>query len=287
MAPTNLDMDVLRALVIATELGGFGRAAERLGRSQSAISLQMKKLEDQVGLPLFRKNGRGVTLTEIGDTLLDYARRIIALNDEALSVARGGAMDGTVRIGFPEDLADRWLPGVLGAFHRAHPRVRFEAQVGRDLRDHIARGGLDLALVFGDIDGAENGQALVARLPLVWIGPRGYRPDPAAPLPLALLDGPCPFRRHGTARLDQSGRAWRNTFTSPSLAGLWAAVEAGLGVTVRTPLGLPDTLAPLDPRLALPSLPSVALELHLSPASRTPTVARLRAVLTEALRLVL
>lgn len=106
MRPTNLDMDVLRALVIAMEHGGFARAAERLGRTQSAISLQMKKLEEQVGQPLFRKAGRTVALTDAGDLLLGYARRLVALNDEALSAARGEAMDGTSRVGFPQDLAE-------------------------------------------------------------------------------------------------------------------------------------------------------------------------------------
>lgn len=100
MLPTNLDMDVLRALVIAMENGGFARAAERLGRTQSAISLQMKKLEEQVGQPLFRKAGRTVALTDVGDLLLGYARRIVALNDEALSAARGRTMDaGTASSG--------------------------------------------------------------------------------------------------------------------------------------------------------------------------------------------
>lgn len=155
LLPTNLDMDVLRALVIAMEHGGFARAAERLGRTQSAISLQMKKLEEQVGQPLFRKVGRTVALTDAGDLLLGYARRLVALNDEALSAARGRAMDGAVRVGFPQDLAERWLPAVLGSFHRAHPRVHVEAQVGRgrELRARVAQGALDLALAFGEIDG--------------------------------------------------------------------------------------------------------------------------------------
>ncbi|CAO3424964.1 LysR substrate-binding domain-containing protein [Azospirillum endophyticum] len=293
MLPTNLDMDVLRALVIAMEHGGFARAAERLGRTQSAISLQMKKLEEQVGQPLFRKAGRTVALTDAGDLLLGYARRIVALNDEALSAARGRAMDGTVRVGFPQDLAERWLPAVLGSFHRAHPRIHVEAQVGRgrELRDRVAQGALDLALAFGEIGGDSTaptiGAATLAHLPVAWVAPDGFRADPESPLPLALLDAPCMFRQHGIERLDGGGRPWRITFTSPSLSGLWAAVEAGLGVTIRTPLGLPDTLATLEPHHDLPELGSVPLELHRAPSAANPAVDRLHGILADSLDAVL
>lgn len=294
LLPTNLDMDVLRALVIAMEHGGFARAAERLGRTQSAISLQMKKLEEQVGQPLFRKVGRTVALTDAGDLLLGYARRLVALNDEALSAARGRAMDGTVRVGFPQDLAERWLPAVLGSFHRAHPRIHVEAQVGRgrDLRARVAQGTLDLALAFGEIDGPAaaplgTAAATLAHLPVAWVAADGFRADPGAdpgtPVPLALLDAPCMFRQHGIERLDGDGRPWRITFTSPSLSGLWAAVEAGLGVTIRTPLGLPDTLTILEPGHGLPTLGSVPLELHRALSAATPAVDRLHDILSDSL----
>jgi len=293
MLPTNLDMDVLRALVIAMEHGGFARAAERLGRTQSAISLQMKKLEEQVGQPLFRKAGRTVALTDSGDLLLGYARRIVALNDEAVAAARGRAMDGTVRVGFPQDLAERWLPAVLGSFHRTHPRIHVEAQVGRgrELRERVAHGTLDLALAFGEIGGNQDGtttaSATLAHLPVAWVAPDGFSADPESPLPLALLDAPCMFRQHGIDRLDGGGRSWRITFTSPSLSGLWAAVEAGLGITVRTPLGLPGTLAILEPRFGLPRLGSVPLELHRAPSAASPAVGRLHQILADSLAAVL
>lgn len=289
MPPGTLDLDVLRALVIASDHGGFARAAERLGRTQSAISLQMKKLEELVGQPLFKKSGRTVALTDTGDLLLGYARRIIALNDEALAAARGGVMEGRVRMGFPQDLAERWLPAVLGPFHRAHPQIHVEAQVGRgrDLRERVAQGGLDLAIAFGEIDGADPAPPPLARLPVAWIGPSGFKADPGAPLPLALLDAPCLFRQHGIDRLDAEGRPWRITFTSPSLTGLWAAVEAGLGVTVRTPLGLPDTLTILDAEAGLPPLSSVPLEMHLAASGRSATVERLHGLLTQSLRAIL
>ncbi len=118
----NLDIETLRTLVAAMDLGSFARAAESVGRSQPAVSLQMKRLEQQVGHPILRKQGRGLALTETGDVVLAYARRILDLNDEALTAVKGtGVIAGTVRLGLPQDLAESWLPAVLARFARAHP----------------------------------------------------------------------------------------------------------------------------------------------------------------------
>src|SRR5262249_9249761 len=131
MRLAHLDMDVLRTLAVAMDLGGFAKAAERLGRSQSAVSLQMRKLEAPVGRKLFRRQGRGLSLTDAGDIVLGYARRILELNDEALAAARGIAIEGLVRFGVPQDFGDTWLPGVLARFARAHSSVMIEARVDR------------------------------------------------------------------------------------------------------------------------------------------------------------
>jgi len=152
MELANLDMDVLRTLAVAMDLGGFGKAAERLGRSQSAVSLQMRRLEERVGRPLFRREGRGLGLTDAGDVVLGYARQILELNDQAVAAARGIAIGGSVRFGVPQDFGDSWLPSVLARFSRAHPSVLIEARVDRanKLVDRIAEGGLDLALMWGN-----------------------------------------------------------------------------------------------------------------------------------------
>src|SRR3954452_3923708 len=121
MSLLSLNVEFLRTLVTANDLGGFNRAASRLGRSQSAVSLQMQKLEETIGQPLFRKEGRGLGLTETGDMVLCYARRILELNDEVLATTRGRAIHGAVRFGVPQDFGDAWLPGVLARFNRAHP----------------------------------------------------------------------------------------------------------------------------------------------------------------------
>ena len=168
--PVNLDMDVLRTFVTGVNLGSFAKAANRLGRSPSAISLQLRKLEEQAGHTLFQKQGRGLALTEAGNILLGYARRILDLNDEARSAMTGlSAMQGWVRIGLPQDFAETWFPGLLGRFSRAYPMVRVEARVDRGsaLTEAVQRGELDLALTWGSI--ADAHAEIIATRPVVWI----------------------------------------------------------------------------------------------------------------------
>jgi len=284
MATLNLDMDVLRTLVTAQQLGGFNRAAEQIGRSQSAVSQQIRKLEEQVGEPLFRKQGRGLIPTEAGDVVLAYARRILELNDEAVVALRGRAVEGVVRFGLPADFAESWLPLALGRFKRAHPGVRIEATVDRNPRllDRLDRGELDLVLTLNNADRPDAER--LASLPMVWIGPAVAAADPVwapgEPIPLVLFDAPCFFRKAGLAALDRAGLAWRVAFTSASLHGLWAAVEAGLGITLRTATGLPASVVPLD---GLPPVPTVALSLHDGGREASPAVARLRLIVKESL----
>ncbi len=147
--PVNLDIDVLRTLVVAHDLGAFNRAAKTIGRSQSAVSQQVSKLEDRLGLELFRKEGRGLIPTEAGEIVLGYARRIIDLNDEAVAILKSSDVNGSVRLGFPSDFADHWLPTALGRFKRSHPKVRIEATVDRNvvLADRLEKGQLDLIML--------------------------------------------------------------------------------------------------------------------------------------------
>lgn len=285
MQLANLDIDVLRTLAVAMDLGGFSKAAERLGRSQSAVSLQMRRLEERVGRPLFRREGRGLALTDAGDVVLGYARQILELNDQAVAAARGIAIGGSVRFGVPQDFGDSWLPGVLARFSRAHPSVLIEARVDRanKLVERIAEGGLDLALMWGNPSVANT--VTVQRLPMVWIGPKGYAVPKGAAVPLALFESPCVFRQPAVEALERTQRPWRLAFTSPSLSGLWAAAVAGLGVTVRTTLGLPSPLAVLGKCGNLPKLPQIALSLYTAQPEPPQAVARLREILIEELPL--
>ena len=283
----NLDMDVLRTLVTAQQLGSFNRAAAQIGRSQSAVSQQIRKLEQQVGEPLFHKQGRGLALTEAGDVVLAYARRILDLNDEAVAAVRGRAAEGIVRFGLPADFAEAWLPTALGRFKRAHPAVRIEAVVDRNRRllERLDRGELDLVLALGN-DTRSDAEP-VASLPLVWIGPASAESIWASgePIPLAMYEPPCFFRQGALTALDRAGLPWRIAFTSPGLHGLWAAVEAGLGVTLRTAVGLPAGVLVLGDTVGLPPAPETALALCLHDGGRPlePALARLRSVIIETL----
>jgi DNA-binding transcriptional LysR family regulator len=278
MSLPNLDMDALRSLVAILRLGGLARAAERIGRSPSAISQQMRKLETQLGQPLFRKQGRRVVLTEAGDRVHSYACRILELNDEAVHAVRGAAIDGVVRFGLPGDFAESWLPAALGQFRKAYPAVRVDVLVepNRLLLERLDRGELDLVLAMNQ--GARADAERLATLPMAWIGPAGTDAAvrPGIVLDLALYQPPCFFRKAGTAALDQAGIAWRPAFVTASLHSLWAGVAAGLGITVRTGADLPPALMRLDQRHGLPPLPGVDLCLHAAPGPPSQALTHLR-----------
>ncbi|MCT9119083.1 LysR substrate-binding domain-containing protein [Cupriavidus gilardii] len=290
----NLDIAALRSLVAGVDLGSFARAADQVGRSTSAVSAQIHKLEDMVGTPLFRKSGRTLELTEAGNLLLGYARRMVALNDEAAAAVRGVDLSGGVRLGLQEEFGEATLPEVLGRFARAHPKVRVEAMVARnhDLFARIQARTLDLALVWGGANGAAAARAPGADITVVgepqmcWVGPASlpWRLDPGEPVPLAVFDRPCHFHDAATAALDRAGIPWRISFTSPNLGGLWAAAAAGLGLVVRTPYGLPASLRQLGPADGLPPLGKMPLMLLRAPGPTSEVSQRLAEIMLEALR---
>ncbi|MCG5263171.1 LysR family transcriptional regulator [Cupriavidus gilardii] len=290
----NLDIAALRSLVAGIDLGSFARAADQVGRSTSAVSAQIHKLEDMAGTPLFRKAGRTLELTEAGNLLLGYARRIVALNDEAAAAVRGVDLSGGVRLGLQEEFGEATLPEVLGRFARAHPKVRVEAMVARnhDLFARIQARTLDLALVWGGANGAAAARAPGADITLVgepqmcWVGPATlpWRLPRGEPVPLAVFDRPCHFHDAATAALDRAGIPWRISFTSPNLGGLWAAAAAGLGLVVRTPYGLPASLRQFGAADGLPPLGKMPLMLLRAPGPASEVSQRLADIMLEALR---
>ncbi|WP_175723214.1 LysR substrate-binding domain-containing protein [Burkholderia ambifaria] len=317
LARPNFDVAALRSLVAGVDLGSFAKAADRVARSSSAVSAQIRKLEEQAGTPLFVKAGRGLALTDAGDAMLRYARRMIELNDEAAAAVRGVNLDGWVRVGLQEDFGEAILPDVLGRFARAHPKVRIEARVARnaELLERLDANQLDVALVWGDpasatlVSRAGIDSDAIAQVPMQWIAavgaagfgmPDGGGPADAAddgdaslramrasdePLPLVVFDRPCRFFGAATDALDRAGVPWRVAFTTPSLAGLWAAASAGLGLTVRSHYGLPASVRVLDAAsFGLPELPSLPLMLLRRTSSATPTVERLARIVTQAVR---
>ncbi|WP_426663532.1 LysR substrate-binding domain-containing protein [Rhodanobacter aciditrophus] len=283
MQQPNLDMDALRTLAAILRLGSLARAAERVGRSQSAVSQQMRKLEAQVGQPLFRKQGRRVVLTEAGDRVHAYALRILALNDEAVHAVHGASVGGAVRFGLPGDFAESWLPAALGQFKKAYPAVQVDVEVERNgaLLERLDRGELDMVLAMGHARRADAER--LATLPMTWVGPAdaGKRLRSSPVIDLALYRPPCFFRKAGTEALDKAGLVWRPAFVTASLQSLWAGVAAGLGITLRTSAGIPPGLIRLDGRHGLPPLPRVDVCLHAGGEPASPALRQLRRTVTE------
>lgn len=255
------DLTSLRTLVAAVDLDGFGRAAESLHLSPSTVSLQLRALEERVGKPLFRKTGRRQQPTEAGEQLVSFARRLLALNDEAVLAVRGDGLQGKIRLGVPQDFADSWLPRTLALFTAAQPKVQLDIVVTQsDWMLHMLRsGGLDLALSFGD-DGGLPGQ-LISLLPVHWYAQHGWQPRDDEPLPLLVLDPPCLFRRLAIDALDRAGASWRIALSGSSVSAVWAAAKAGLGLVARTAVHVPDGVACVDRKGDLPDLDAVPLHL--------------------------
>lgn len=279
----NLDMDVLRSFVALADHGSLKAAAERVGRTQAALSLQMRKLEAQAEEPLFRTDTRRLVLTEAGDVLLSYARRILALNDEAQHALRRSQVSGEVRFGASQDFGESWLPPVLAQFRKQHGSVGLEVRVdgGTRLVAAVGAGEIDVALALGL--GDRPNAITIGHLPLVWIAHRDFEWDRGDPLPLALFTSPCRFRTKGISELDAHGIAWNIALTSPSLYGVWAAVNAGLGVTVRTPEGLLPELEVVDRKFGLPNLGNVDVSLHVAAGKRSKAVENLVELLRDRL----
>jgi DNA-binding transcriptional LysR family regulator len=279
---TNLDLDTLRTFSVAHDLGGLAQAGERLGRTPSAISLQMKRLQDELGTPLFRKRGRGLALTEAGEVALTYARRILALHDELLETMQGANVAGHIRVGCTVDFASI-LPSVLSHFASLYTQMQVELRIEGNavLADAVEKAQVDLAVVIGH---AERAAAqTVGELDLVWIASSSFMPPPGQPLPLAALGPQCIFRRRATERLEEASIPYRIAANSPSLDGLWAALLGGLGITARTALNLPQGLVSSRSLHDLPTLGSLPVTLHRNAHSSGVATDRMASLLTESL----
>ena len=274
---TNIHPDLLRALVTVVECGGFSMAGERLGRGQSAVSLQIKRLEEQLGVQLLVRSPRQISLTSEGELILDQARRILSLNDELVTRAREPEIAGVVRFGAPEDFATSHLPNVLAQFAKNHPKVALDVtcELTLELLERFSSGNLDLALVKREPSEKSPGLR-VWREPLVWVGVDRKVLDGAVTIPLVVSPRPCVYRKRMTDSLDQKQRPWRIAYTCGSLAGSLAAVRAGLGITV-----LPKEMAPTDltilnaDMLDLPALEDTEMALVEAPGL-SPAAERLR-----------
>lgn len=270
-APTGLDTDLLRSFVLIAEGRSFTHAATVVGRTQSAVSMQMKRLEELLGKPLFRKAGRRTELTEHGQFLLARARGVVGMTDEIVAAFRAPRLAGRIRIGAPDDYATRYLPDIMARFAATHPDVEVlvVCEPSENLAEHLEAGRLDLSLV--SVGCAPPRSEVVWQGPLLWVGSRDH-PDvhKRDPLPLALGHGACTWRRSAERALDDAGRRYRVAYMSNSQTGQHAAVLAGLAISVNTPCTLPPGLRILGPAEGLPPLPGFSIALAVSPAARQP-----------------
>lgn len=279
-----LDLAALRTLLLAVDLGGFGKAAERLHRTPAAVSLQMRTLEERLGQELFRKVGRQQLPTEAGERLAVYARRMLQLNDEALLALQAGELVGEVRFGMPQDFADGWLPDTLARFSASHRAVRLDVSVcsSSEVGERVAARGLDLGLAFGE--GPADAPDAIGQVAIDWYGAPMLDLAAGQPVPLLLFESPCVFRRLALEALQREGRAWQVALTSTSVSALWAAARAGLGVLPRAGLHRPAEVQPMGAALGLPPLPAVTVSLRRQPDEHRPAVAALAGLVGDDLR---
>lgn len=282
----NLPMDLLRTFVTIQELGGFTQAGELLGRSQPAISLQIKRLEELVNVPLFTRGG-GLKLTEEGQLLFGYARKILELNDSAVSQLLTPAVSGSVRLGIPNDFEVSFLPLRLSKFSQAHPGVTLDvtSELSVDLRRGFRRGAYDLVMSMDDTPSSEILAKDAIVEPLVWVSGSGLELDPGTPLPLVLYPEGCVYRRHITETLNMAGIPWRIVYCTSSLLGIQSALDAGLGVSALAAGTVPSSLKADRTLHSLPPLGEVTIGFNYDADNLAPASARLLEYLSSDLQL--
>jgi DNA-binding transcriptional LysR family regulator len=276
-----LDLDLLKSFVSVVDTGGFTRAGERVHRTQSTVSQQIRRLEETLGHPLLHRNGKQATPTEQGERLLAYSRRILALEQEAREVIARPASEGVVRLGIPEDFAAYRLSELLSDFVRSRPGLRLDVRCGLsiNMRRALERGELDLALFKRE---AGEGSAIAAWPErLHWVTSRAH---PIAfkrdPLPLAMAEQGCLYRKRMIHAVESAGRAWHIAYTSPNLAGIQAAVSVGLGVSILPEVAILPKHRVLKRSDGFPPITNTEIAL-VAAADPSPATRRLAEVLTE------
>lgn len=241
----DLDIDLLRCFATVADRGGFTAAGQALGLTQSAISLKIKRLEEVVRKRVLDRTSRSLSLTRDGETLLAYARRMLALNDEAVRRMIAPPVAGRLRLGVADHFVPQHLAPILTRFASTYPDIRLEVEVGRsaELRTAQSEGRLDLVIAKRR-DGETIGTPIWTES-LIWVGAPQFTIPENRPLPLAMLPAGCMFRDRALTRLGRGGVASEIVYTSASLLGVIAAAQAGFAVTVLGQSSLPSGLAPV------------------------------------------
>ncbi|MDA9499998.1 LysR family transcriptional regulator [Bradyrhizobium sp. CCBAU 11357] len=276
-----LDLELLRSFVSVVEAGGFTRAGERVHRTQSTVSQQIKRLEEEVGQVLLHRDGKDVRPTEAGERLLSYARRLLSLAEEARDVLRQPGGEGAIRLGIPEDFAAYRLAKLLGAFSRSHPGLRLDvrADQSKHLARDLARGELDLALYKREA-GAKDAIAVWPER-VHWVTSKSHPVDVDVPsVPLIGFPLGCIYRAGAIHALESAGRAWHTAYTSSSLAGIQAAVAAGMGLSILSEMAIQSDHRMLTARDGFAPINKTEVALMASPDA-SPATLRLADRLAE------
>jgi DNA-binding transcriptional LysR family regulator len=269
---TYLNLELLHTLTMVARHGTFAAAAHQLGKTQSAVTQQMQRLEEQVGQSLFKRHGRTKQLSECGQKLVKYANKLLLVNDEAFMALRDASNTGVLRLGVPRGIADSIMPRVLAHVMRFSPGLRLEIRSGRSVQllDELERGTLDLTI---SNRGARNLEGVVLRhSSLVWLCAADYAFKPSPLLPLILSDELSLYRKLAIDALDRVGISWRLTHLAPELNGARAALCAGLGIAARNVEVLGPGLRVLGEKEGLPRLPEVSYCLWRRPGAVSPLI---------------
>lgn len=278
-----LDLDQLQTFIAIADSGSFTRAADEVHRTQSAVSMQMRRLEEKLGKPLFEKEGRTNRLTEEGEKLLTYARRLLRLNRETLAAFDDDCLEGHIRIGTPDDYADRFLPEIIARFSRSNPRVELSVtcEPTVNLIDQVKRGQLDIAIITHESD--KSASSIVRREPLLWVTSANHSIHMEDVLPLAVGRTTCMWRRAACDMLDQMGRDYRILFTSWSATVVIAAVLAGQAVSILPECALRPGMRILDESDGFGALPDVRIAILRGQTTQSELVDALANHISESL----
>ena len=273
---TNIPTELLRTFVKAVDTGSFTRAGEVVGRSQSAISLQIRRLEEMLDTSLVVRGSHPVRLTAEGGTLAGYARRILALNDEAVESLRRPKVTGCVRLGAPHEYTASLLPVILGKFAQSHPSVMLEVtcDLSKNLLVRMEKGEFDLVIALHE-DPDEPGGEKVLTERLVWVTSPEHACNEQSPLPLVLAPAPCIYRSRVLQKLSTLDRRWRIAYSSSSYSGISAAERTGLGVTLIAASTVPEGMRLLGEADGLPDMGGVEVRVHTVAQRRSEALLRL------------
>ncbi len=279
-----IPIDLLKTFLVLRENHSFSKTAEVVGRSQSAVSLQMKRLQEIAGSPLFTSSGKSMFLTQQGEILYDYARQIVGLNDECVNRLDGNVLMGTIRIGIPSDFAITFLPRILGRFTEANPNIALDVQcdLSAELTRMIDDRSYDIVVALDDGRPSRH-LAKLWRDTVVWVGWQAHEVYQNRPLPLVLFPEGCQYRVRIVQALGQKSIPYRVVYSSSNMAGNHAAIQAGLGVTALSKHTVPPYLQEIPKTKYLPALDSVDIGIYWNPRGATKATQELAEFLTNIL----